>query len=82
MPTGAFAPGQDISENGCSVAIEHAELALERIYSIKFASLEMQAGFIASSADRKAGTEFLSPLYSAVVDDVVQRFPPPSAAAV
>jgi hypothetical protein len=69
----------DLSEEGCLIAVERDDLVLERIYSIKFADLEMQAGFIAWTHDGKAGMQFLPPLYPAVVDDIVGRLPPSKA---
>lgn len=66
----------DISEDGCSVAVNRGKLLLERMYSIKFAGLEAQAGFIAWTHDGKAGMQFAAPLYPAVVDNIVSRFPP------
>ncbi|MXO60798.1 hypothetical protein GRI89_14740 [Altererythrobacter salegens] len=75
---GSFCRGtiDDISEEGCAITIRHGHPVLERIYSIKFANLEIQAGFVAWTQDGKAGMGFLAPLHPSVVDSIVARFPP------
>lgn len=65
---------RDISEEGCSITVP-CLLVRDEIYSIKFAGLEMQAGFVAWTHDGRAGMEFLVPLNAATLEDIVQRFP-------